>query len=84
MQAIERRRIHASISEEASLKNGNNRIHAGISYDTPLNNSNQTIYDILKALPFKNFVKSNEYKLLLKTLSDFDCFNVNESEFHAV
>jgi len=39
------------------------------------------IYDILKALPSKNFVKSNEYKFLLKTLSDFDRFNVNESEF---
>jgi len=56
-------------------------IHATISYDTPLNNSNKQIYDILKALSFKNFVKSKEYILLLKTLSDFDCFNVNESEF---
>jgi len=60
---------------------GRRRMHARISYDMPLNNSNITIYDILKALPFENFVKSNEYKLLLKTLSDSDCFYINESEF---
>ena len=35
----------------------------------------------LKGLPFKNFVKSNDFKLFLITLSDFDCFNVNECEF---
>ena len=38
-------------------------------------------YDVLKALPLKNFVKSNEFKLFKKTLSDLDCFNVNEREF---
>jgi len=38
----------------------------------------------IKALPFKNSVKSNEYKLLLKTLRDFNCFNVNEERVPAV
>jgi len=57
------------------------RIRAGISYDTPLNNRNKTMHDILKAIPFKNVVKPNEYKLILKNLNDFECFNVNESVF---
>ena len=62
---------------------GRRRIHASISYDTPLNNSNsnKTIYYRLKTLPFKNLVKSIEDRLLLKTLSDLDCFTVSESEF---
>ena len=60
---------------------GRRRIHASISYDAPLNNRNKTIYDKLKTLPFKNLVKSIECKLLLKTLSDLDCFTVCESEF---
>jgi hypothetical protein len=64
MPAIERRRVHASIS-----------------YDTPLNNSNRTICDELRALLFKNLVESDEYKLLLKTLSDCKCFDISESEF---
>ena len=45
------------------------------------NNGNKTIYDILKALFFKNFVKSYEFKLFLKTFSELDCFYVNEREF---
>jgi len=69
MQAIQRGRIHVSIYTSYT------------NYDTPLNNSNKTIYGILKALPFKNCVKSKGCKLLLKTLSDFDCSIVNESEF---
>ena len=60
---------------------GRRRIHASISNDAPLNNRNKTIYDKLKALPFKNLVKSIKCKLLLKTLSDLDCFTVSESEF---
>ena len=40
-----------------------------------------TSYDKLKALPFKKCVKSTDFKLCLKTLSDFDCFSNNESEF---
>jgi hypothetical protein len=60
---------------------GRRRIHASISNDAPLNNRNKTIYDKLKTLPFKNLVKSIECKLLLKTLSDLDCFTVSESEF---
>jgi len=60
---------------------GRRRIHASISYNTPLNTSNKTIYDKLKTRPFKNLVKSIEYKLLLKTLSDLDCLTVSESEF---
>jgi len=55
---------------------GRRRIHASISYDTPLNNAHTKIYDILKTLPFKNVVKSNEYKLFLNTLSDFDCLTL--------
>jgi len=48
-------------------------------YDTTYNNI-KIIYNIslLKTFPFKNCVKLNEYKLLLKTLTDFD---VNDSEF---
>ena len=60
---------------------GRRRIHASISNDAPLNNRNKTIYDKLKTLPFKSLVKSIECKLLLKTLSDLDCFTVSESEF---
>ena len=47
----------------------------------PWNNGNKTIYDTLKALPFKNFVKSYEFELFLKTLSNLECCNVNEREF---
>jgi len=39
------------------------------------------IIKLLKALPLKNFVESNDYKLLLQILSGFDYFSVNESEF---
>ena len=56
MQAIGRRRIHASISDDTPIKT------IAIKQFT--------------AFSFKNFVKSNEFKLFLKTLSDFDCFNV--------
>jgi hypothetical protein len=52
-----------------------------LSLTTPLNNSNKTIYDKLQALPFNSLVKSNEYKLLFKTLTDFNCCYVYESEF---
>jgi len=48
---------------------GRRKTHANGSYDTPLNNGNKTFYEILKALPFKKFVKSNYF------------FNVNKSEF---
>jgi len=44
---------------------GRRRIHetaASISYK----NSNKQFTTLLKALPFKNFVKLNKYKLLLK------------------
>jgi len=40
---------------------GRIRIHVSISYATPINNSNKTNYDMLKALPFKTCVKSNDY-----------------------
>ena len=45
------------------------------------NNKIKIIYDIIKALPFKKCVKSTDFKLCLKIFSDFDCFNINESEF---
>jgi len=40
-----------------------------ISYDTPLYNNNiKTIYDILKALPFKKCVKSTDLNYVKKYL----------------
>jgi len=64
------------------MKKCRRRIHrpTSISYRSPYHNNIKTIYDILKALPFKRCVESIDFKLCLKTFSDFDCFNINESE----
>jgi len=40
------------------------------------------IYVILKALPFEKCVKSSDFNFFfLQIFSDFDCFDINESEF---
>jgi len=46
----------------------------------PYNNNIKTIYDTLEA-PFKKCVKSTDFELCLKTFCNFNCFDINESEF---
>jgi len=60
-------------------------------YNNNNNNNNDTpsetisikqLYDILKTLPFKYFVKVDDFKLCLNILIYLDCFDGKGSEFH--